>query len=82
MSRTPSDPELIAIADRMDWWMPSWQDAHRMRTLRQAIEEAMAREDLERVTLFRAGGFGTPAVWLNADDVRRLANLFGAAAAA
>jgi hypothetical protein len=82
MSRTPSDAELVAIADRLDWWMPNWPDVQRMRTLREAIDAAMGREDFERVTLFRAGGFGAPAVWLNAGDIRRLADLFRNAAAA
>ena len=81
MSRTPSDAELIAIADRPDWWMPSWPGEQRMRTLRDAMDEALARDDFERATLFRAGGFGDPAVWLRANDIRRLASLCRAAAA-
>jgi hypothetical protein len=81
MSRTISDAELVAIADRLDWWVPNRPDVPRMRTLREAIEEALARDDFERATLFRAGGFGAPAVWLKADDIRRLANLCRAAAA-
>ncbi len=82
MSRNLSDAELVAIADRMDWWIPSWQAAHRMQTLRDAMAEAMARPDFQKVTLFRAGGFGAPAVWLKADDILRLAALCRPAAAA
>jgi len=81
MSRTISDAELLAIIDRPDWWVPNRPDVQRMRTLREAMEEAMARDDFDRATLFRAGGFGAPAVWLDADDIRRLAKLSRAAAA-
>jgi hypothetical protein len=82
MSRTPTDAELVAIADRLDWWMPSWPDWQRMRTLRQAMEDALARPDLDKVTLFRAGAFGEPALWLNADDIRRVSALCATSAAA
>ena len=82
MSRSVSDSDLIALADKLAWWMPSWPGEERMRTLREAITEGMARPASERLMLFRAGGFGEPAIWLERDDLTRLSQLLNLASVA
>lgn len=78
MSRVLSDVSLLALADKVAWWIPSWKKPERMCSLREVIGEAMAQPDCGKAILFRAGGFGEPAIWLKAADMRRLWNLMSA----
>jgi hypothetical protein len=85
MSRTLSDDDLLALADRLDWWTPSWRGPHAMCTLRQALALALAHapDPLVPVSLFRAGlGKKLPAVWLQRADIERLWDKLQTAAAA
>jgi|CXWL01.1.fsa_nt_gi hypothetical protein len=67
-----TEAEALELADVTDWWIASWAGPCPMRTLREALGDAVARARNARVTLFRPGGFGKPAIWLAADDVERL----------
>jgi hypothetical protein len=71
MSRSTSESNLLAAADVPAWWMSSTGGDH-MRTLRQAIADERANQSGRPMSLFRPGGFGQAAIWLDADDIRRL----------
>ena len=75
MSPRVTDSDLVALADKPDWWMPSWRTPEFKLSLRAAIDEALALPDMERAFLFRAGGSDEGAVWLKGDDIRRLSAL-------
>ena len=80
MSRKLTDDELLARADIVDCWTPSWPGPHPMCTLREAVAWAAARNEAH-VSLFLAGAPGSPAVWLKGDDISRLAAQINAIAA-
>jgi hypothetical protein len=72
MSRKLTDDELLELADTPDCWTPSWPAPPIMATLRAMVRAATDRADLAQVSLFRAGGYGAPAIWLRGEDIKRL----------
>jgi hypothetical protein len=75
MSRSTSLSDLLAAADVPGWWMSSSGGDQVMRTLRQAIAEERAKQSGRPMSLFRPGGFGQAAIWLDADAINRLDEL-------
>jgi hypothetical protein len=71
MSRSISESNLLAAADVPDWWMSSSGDQV-MRTLRQAIADERANQSGRPMSLFRPGGFGQAAIWLDAEAIKRV----------
>ena len=72
MSRSISESDLLAGADVPDWWMSSSGGDQVMRTLRQAIADERANQNGRPMSLFRPGGFGQAAIWLDAEAIKRI----------
>lgn len=65
-----TDAEALALADKVDIWIVSGEEAGAMRTLREALGLCLGRGPSAK--LFRPGGFGDQAVWIDAAQAARL----------
>lgn len=69
-----NDLDLLKMGDVLDWWTPAPPGPHVMRTLRDAVLAAASAE--LPTSLFRPPGRSGRAIWINAEQIARLALLF------
>lgn len=75
MSRAAlTNQEVLSLAETVDWWIPPGPGPHAPISLKDAVKKVC---DQSGGTLFRPGGGGQPALWLQVDEVQRAARVLG-----